>query len=243
MSDTPNQNEYIRYKCPNPECGGTVTVKRPATTGNYAVTCPNCGQKRNVKLKGLDSFAKPDNSQKPEITVDGPFWTKEDCSFTCPHCKTQSIQFKTEKPGLRRIACPGCKGPLSFDIENKPAPTRLLDDVTEEIQCYPGKLTLLKWKVLKKHFILREGRTVIGREDTAKPSDISIPNDKGMSRRSVAIDTAHTHKGYTFKFEVLNATNPVLLNGKPFNKGEVEYLRYGDIIVLGKTRFVFDRVE
>lgn len=62
-----------------------------------------------------------------------------------------------------------------------------------------------------------------------------------MSRRSIEILVQQSDKGYTFKLTVLNATNPVLHNNKPLMKGESVSLNFGDTILLGKTKFRFEK--
>lgn len=62
-----------------------------------------------------------------------------------------------------------------------------------------------------------------------------------MSRQSVEIDVDHHDKGYSFKLTVKNSTNPVLHNNKPLATGDSISLNFGDSIILGKTKFRFDK--
>ena len=79
------------------------------------------------------------------------------------------------------------------------------------------------------------------RFDSDQMSDISIKNDSSMSRRSIKIDVVQSPKGFIFKLTVLKATNPVLHNNVALSTGETVSLNFGDNIVLGKTRFRFDK--
>jgi hypothetical protein len=88
---------------------------------------------------------------------------------------------------------------------------------------------------------LSDGKNVVGRYDESKNSDIAIKNDSAMSRRSIEIDVMHSDKGYAFKLTVLSATNPVLHNNNPLMPGESISLNFGDSIILGKTKFRFDK--
>ncbi len=106
---------------------------------------------------------------------------------------------------------------------------------------FKGKLTLLRKGWVNKNYHLNEGKNVIGRHDESEMSDISIKNDSAMSRRSVEIEVRRTDKGYLFKLTVLKATNPVLHNNSPLMAGESVSLNFGDSIVIGKTKFRFDK--
>ena len=81
----------------------------------------------------------------------------------------------------------------------------------------------------------------MGRYDENEMPDIAVKNDSTVSRRSVRIDVTHESNGFIFKLTVLNATNPVLHNSNPLAKGEAVSLNFGDTIVLGKTKFRFEK--
>ncbi len=136
----------------------------------------------------------------------------------------------------KAFACPRCKGPLKAFVKQKTKP-----HASDSAQFIRGKLVLLRKYLLNKDFPLREGRNIIGREDASAPSDISIKGDKTMSRRSVQIDMNTTENGYTFKLTVIKAVNPVIHNGSVLMNGESVSLNFGDTIVMGTTKFRFDR--
>jgi hypothetical protein len=145
--------------------------------------------------------------------------------------------FVTDKPGHRTISCPACKGKCGLDVRKKTEPI----DLSEHIQTLNGKLILLRKGWLNKDYHLSTGKNVIGRYDESKNSDIAIKNDPTMSRRSIEIDVMLSEKGKSFKLTVLNATNPVLHNNNPLLPGESISLNFGDSIILGKTKFRFDK--
>lgn len=241
------ENVYMAFKCLNPECGKAIHLPRPEKTGVYAITCPHCGVKKALKLMGCDSLPTepapedkteaPDNSGKEPLEMNDYFVVGQQYSFKCPHCQEMQISFSTNKPGKRTVNCPHCRGPIKFEVCQKTEKIIL----TDTLQMYRGKLTLLRKGWLNKEFRLPAGKHVIGRYDEDEPSDISIKNDDSISRRSIVIDVEHTVKGYTFKLTVLKATNPVLHNDTPLLPGEAVSLNFGDSIVMGKTRFRFDK--
>lgn len=247
-------NSILAFKCLNPECGQQIKLNRPSKSGVYAVTCPHCHTKKQLRLKGLDAYEAaatdtsnsstqgpmpktPDYSSQPVEEMTEDFVVNESYTFKCPHCNKQEIGFKTDKPGHRTITCPYCKGKIGLDIRPKTATI----NVSEQLQLFRGKLILLRRGWLNKDYRLSEGKNVIGRHDESLMCDIAIKNDSSMSRRSVEIDVSKTDKGYTFKLTVLKATNPVLHNGNPLMAGESVSLNFGDTILMGKTKFRFDK--
>lgn len=248
------ENSILTFKCLNPDCQQQIRLNRPAKSGVYAVTCPHCHTKKRLRLKGLDAYEtpiadtgnsstqnpgpkNPDNSSKPVEEMAEDFVVNESYTFKCPHCNKQQIGFKTDKPGHRTISCPYCKGKIGLDI--RPKTTTIT--ISEQLQLYRGKLILLRRGWLNKDYRLSEGKNIIGRYDESSICDIAIKSDSSMSRRSVEIDVIKTDKGYTFKVTVLKATNPVLHNGNPLMAGESVSLNFGDTILMGKTKFRFDK--
>lgn len=241
-------NSFMAFKCLNPECGKIIKLRRPEKSGIYAVACPHCGIKKNLKLKGLDAEPTaqaprqtppplPDNSAKAPVVLTDDFLAGTPYKITCPHCQKQEISINIKDGGKKGMICPACRGKIAILVRE---PTKLIQ-VTEQLQLIKGKLIQLN-RLFHKTYHLPPGRkTVVGRFDESQMSDISIKNDSSMSRRSIEIDVAQTMKGYTFKLSVLNATNPVLINGHPLMPGESEYLNYGDLIILGKTKFRFEK--
>lgn len=122
------------------------------------------------------------------------------------------------------------------------------DDDEEEIK--PKKkhrlreriyLTHITWFGLRnQRFQLYEGTTTIGRYDEDDTSDIMIRGDETMSRKSVAIIIEEEDGIFDYKLKVLNATNKVKVNDQRVKEGSVVYLDFGDIIMLGNSKFKFD---
>lgn len=205
----------------------------------------NANQEKPEPPKQPDIQDKPeppkvvDNSAKPPIMLHDDFLVNELYTFKCPHCKEEEIGLKSTKVGHKKFPCPRCRGIIEADVRSKTEVVDLSGGVTASV--VKGKLVLLRRGWLNKDYPLAEGSHTVGRHDDAEMSDISIKNDPGMSRRSIRIDVGLTSQGYTFKLTVLKATNPVLHNGKPLMKGEAVSLNFGDSIVMGKTKFRFDK--
>lgn len=240
--------KLLIFKCLNPECGKVIKMYRPEKSGIYKVTCPYCKTEKKMRLTGLDQVgqeekaqtpAAPDNSQKPPVVLPDDFIVGETYEFTCPHCGKQRIGITPQKPGARQIPCPLCKGQIKLTVRNK------TDVVELELQpagdFVRGKLTLLRKGWFNKDYPLGEGSHTVGRYDDSDMAEIAVKNDPTMSRRSVVIDVRLTPAGYTFKLTVLRAANPVLHNGAPLLVGDSVSLNFGDTIVLGRTKFRFDK--
>lgn len=249
MSD----NTMLIFKCLNPDCGKPVKLHRPQKSGIYPVTCPHCKAQKKLKLKGLDSFQSensttppsrdsmertPDNSNKPVIALKEDFVCDEIYKFQCPHCGKQELGINSHKPGYKEFVCPLCKGKIATEVRAK---TNVIEADGDSIILTKGKLTLLRRGWLNKDYPLGLGSYTIGRFDSDLMSDISIKNDNSMSRRSIRIDVVQSPKGFLFKLTVMKATNPVLHNNVALTTGETVSLNFGDSIVLGKTRFRFDK--
>lgn len=87
---------------------------------------------------------------------------------------------------------------------------------------------------------LFEGTTTIGRYDEIDISDIMIRGDETMSRKSAAIIIEEEDGIYDYKLKVLNATNKVTVNNQRIKEGSETCLDFGDIIILGNSKFKFD---
>lgn len=65
-------------------------------------------------------------------------------------------------------------------------------------------------------------------------------NSYTMSRKSAAIIIEEEDGIYDYKLRVLNATNKVTVNNQRIKEGSETYLDFGDIIILGNSKFKFD---
>ncbi len=257
----PTDNNVLVFRCLNPECAKLIRVRRPAVSGIYPVVCPHCSTRKLLKLQGEETTVEssqpgeptPESSERPlagspppldfsaaaPIAMRDDFLTGQTYRFLCPHCGNQEIGFKSEQVGHKEFACPLCKGRITADVRGKtkvwnPAETGLL---------VRGRLVMLRKGWFNKKFHLGLGSYTVGRYDESEMSDFSVRNDSGISRRSVRIDVNQTAAGFTFKMTVVRATNPVLHNNSELSVGESVYLNFGDSIMMGRTRFRFERDE
>ena len=112
-----------------------------------------------------------------------------------------------------------------------------MSNTTSTAKLTAGELSWGSFFSRKRH-TLKEGATIVGREDPHSPSDIQF-DDPEMSRRSVCIEATPTAQGYIFHLTVLKATNPVLINNKPAPVGTPVQLSNGAVVKLGKTAITF----
>lgn len=245
-------NSILVFRCLNPACAQMIKLNRPARSGVYPVTCPYCKVQKKMNIKGLDAFSGdtgeggvnpqhnpgvPDNSAAPVKTLKDDFLVGELYKFMCPHCGKQELGINSPKPGKLEFSCQLCKGRIEAGVRAK---TKFLQE-EETCSLIKGKLVLLRKGWMNKDYPLGLGQNVVGRYDEEDMPDIAVKKDNTVSRRSVRITVEQTIKGYTFKLTVLKATNPVLHNNLPLSIGESISLNFGDTLILGKTKFRFEK--
>lgn len=236
----------MTYKVVCPHCNTFQIPLRSAKAGKGVITCPSCKGKALVTIKEApqsqggaanQNGQSNNNASKPPIDLGDDFYVNTAYTIKCPHCKDADIQIKQENAGPGLVICPKCKGRVQLSARK---PTETIAK-SELIQRFRGKLTLLRRGWLNKDYPLHDGKNTVGRYDEYEPSDISIKGDGGISRRSIEILVDHHDKGYSFKLTVKKATNPVLHNNKPLAVNDSISLNFGDSIIMGKTRFRFDK--
>jgi hypothetical protein len=237
-------DKILLITCPNEDCHKQFKMKAPAKAGTYKLECPFCHKQFAVRINesqlGIGASqqpSKPDFSAAAVKKYDGLAKVNEPLEFKCPHCQKQPIRYTPKEKGTKVFACPLCQGKIAVEAAGE----TFIVHLSNELQLYNGKLTLLRRVLSNKSFKLKVGSNIVGREDTDQPSDISIPSDNTISRRSIDIVVTKEDKGYSFKLKVLKATNPVLLNNRPLSADESVSLNFGDSITLGKTKFRFEK--
>ncbi len=218
----------LSYPCPH--CGKTVKVKAPAKSGAYKIACPHCNCKVNIKLPGRDELAARIAAGRQAKTPD-----VAPAPFPAPAAASPVRNNPAVPPEFATAGRPAAEQASA----QQPTKTAVVDLVKKGA----GKLERLG-KMFNDSFPLKTGLTTIGRYDSECMSDISIKGDSYMSRRSASIEVKYDNiQGFTYRLRVLAATNPVLLNGQNMNVGADAFLNFGDIIVLGNTRFRLDSVK
>lgn len=232
--------EKLVYKCP--ACKSQITVKRPLLTGVYKMVCPHCRFPHQLKLPGQDSVGTPQAPATPAAPA-----APQVPSFggTVPPVPAGAIPptpagaVPPPFGGGIRVAGPGIAAAAEAQAPSKTEPVTLK-------RMGKARLTQLGSRFsFNKSFDLPVGDVVIGRTDSAQPSDISITGDEFISRRSVKITVKYDElKGYSYCLRVLKSTNPVMLNDQPLDpKYDEPYLNLGDIIKLGRTSLRLDPVK
>lgn len=178
---------------------------------------------------------------------------------TCPDCHKQMRMKNPAVPGMYKLSCPFCGKDFPVKIVGKKEEKKVAEKPVEKPAAEPehrptkplvmksgghGCLVMKRGKLLSdRRYDLKEAVTTVGRSDSSLPSDISIDNDPTMSRRSVCITMEMRQEVPLYKLTVLNATNKVVCNGRGLDKGDSVYLSFGDVIVLGKTTFSFEKKQ
>ncbi len=237
------------YEVICPHCSKVKIPIRSEKAGQGVIKCPHCKGRTVLKIKnkpvdnapGDDNVPNvdgaPGNAAKPPVDLGDDFYIKQSYTVKCPHCGESEFTISPDAPGVGVAACPKCKGRVQFTAR-KPTETIVKSEL---IQRFRGKLILLRRGWMNKDYKLKEGRNLVGRYDESRVSDIAIKGDPSMSRQSVEIYVDHQDKGYSFKLTVKNAANPVLHNNKELAVGDSISLNFGDSLILGKTKFRFDK--
>ena len=208
-----------------------------------------------------------DNSaREPLYPVGATFKKGRKTEFYCPHCK-KHLDYTPKKSGNFAVSCPRCKGKIQVSVamsdEEKAAaqknppqqPPKKPAGEAKTVIMAPGgfdkRIGALYYKpsgLFKstQQYIVQPGmRYVIGREDFQAPSDISIADDRYISRRSVEIRCTVTERGNQYFLKVLKSTNPVYIyhgnGGVQLSQGEEVVLSFGTRIVMGRrTELTFE---
>mgnify|MGYP002626017055 CR=1 FL=1 len=232
-----NNKVIIEVTCPY--CKSKLMLRKNVEVATKRVTCPEngCGKELHIM------FDVTQNPQTYKIlnTPD----EKE------PDKKGKTVYKKNEDSGEKEDIGTQKKKTIYGKDRNKTPHNvynDLDDDDDEDVK--PKKrhrlreriyLTHITWFGLRNHrFQLYEGTTTIGRYDEDDTSDIMIRGDEAMSRRSVAIIIEEEDGVFDYKLKVLNATNKVKVNDQRVKEGAEVYLDFGDIIMLGNSKFKFD---
>ena len=227
----------IEVVCPH--CHSKLMMKKKPEVTSKIVQCPGngCGKELHVVFdvtKDPQTYEILDNSDATaKNKKDETVYKKQDSG-------EENVDIGAQK---KKTVYGKNKHNTSHNIYND-----LDDDDDEEVK--PKKrhrlreriyLTHITWFGLKnQRFQLYEGITTIGRYDEDDTSDIMIRGDNTMSRKSVAIIIEEEDGVFDYKLKVLNATNKVKVNDQRVKEGAEVYLDFGDIIMLGNSKFKFD---
>ncbi len=184
--------------------------------------------------------------------------------FVCqnPGCNKRLKATKRPDKKIIKGKCPSCGNPFEINTDELiPAPQAQAPQPaqTPKITTNPGipgtiigsgyksgtmleipASAVLKIKGCFKDFAM-EGyhEWIIGRDDDEVKSDINIPGDPSISRRSVKIEAIRDEKGPLYRLSVINAKNTVYVNDRPLGTGESVAIVFGTRIKMGRTQMEF----
>ena len=227
----------IEVVCPH--CHSKLMMKKKPEVTSKVVKCPGngCGKELHIVF---DVTKDPQTYQIIDEKIEGKKKKKGDTIYGKSASSEEEFDIGA---GKKKTVYGKDKHKTPHNVYND-----MDDDDEEEIK--PKKkhrlreriyLTHITWFGLRnQRFQLYEGTTTIGRYDEDDTSDIMIRGDETMSRRSVAIIIEEEDGIFDYKLKVLNATNKVKVNDQRVKEGSVVYLDFGDIIMLGNSKFKFD---
>lgn len=219
-----------------PHCHSKLMMKKKIEVSSKIVKCIGCGQDLHIIF---DVSKSPQTYQIIEESIEDNGKKKGDTIYKKNVDSADESNVNQKKKTIYWKKKHNTSHNAYNDIE---------DDEEEEIK--PKKrrrlreriyLTHITWFGLRnQRFQLYEGTTTIGRYDEDDTSDIMIRGDDTMSRKSVAIIIEEEDGVFEYKLKVLNATNKVKVNDRRVKEGTEVYLDFGDIIMLGNSKFKFD---
>ena len=217
-------------------CGSTIHMQKKKMQEQCKLVCPGCKHSLHILFNVTkdpqtysflsvtqESQKKDKDKEQKEPTED-----KE-----AQKAKKDKTVYKKDK-GKARSYDDEIPGEDEFEGKNHHKKKR--PKLRESLFLTRKKL----FGLVAERYQLSEGKTIIGRDDDDEPSDISLKGDDTISRRSISIDIVPDDYGFDYILKVLNAANPVRVNGKQIRVGEKKYLDLGDVITLGHTNLKFD---
>lgn len=235
-------SDILLLRCPAEACGKQFKMYRPTKGGIFKITCPHCSGSFKMRVPEPEvkevtpTSAVPDNSALKPVRLEGDFVVGDSYEILCPHCQSAKMRYTPQEAGVKGFRCPSCKGVVAVQVRDK---TKVID--VDDTGLVKGRLRQLATFGKGKTFPLPVGKKLmIGRSDKDNPSDISI-KDSYVSRRSLSIEVLQSEEGYSFRLSVLNARNPVTINGERLSVGDSVYLGFGDIIGLGQTKLTLEK--
>lgn len=220
----------VTFECAN--CHARKKLKKNPDMKSGIIVCPECGTKLRLEF---DVTASP---QTATAYIAANYnKSKKSMDEKCTHLGQPS---EAPRPKVGETSKPDKK---TVDIrqqgQQQPGsgygmpPQGMQNVFITRLGGFRGNTPMEKFKLL--------GNAItIGREDPSYRSDIMFNHDPEMSRRSVQISmVSDPYYGSMYVLKVLKSTNPVMVGNRPVVIGEEVAIRFGDIIVLGKTRLLF----
>lgn len=217
-------------------CGSTIHMQKKKMQEQCKLVCPGCKHPLHILFNitndpqtysflsiAQESHKKEDEAKQEESQIDSEAQKAKKDKTVYKKDKHKARSFDDEIPG---------EDEFEEDNHRKKKHPKLRESLF---------LTRKKlFGLIAERYKLSECKTIIGRDDDDEPSDISLTGDDTISRRSISIDIVPDDYGFDYILKVLNASNPVRVNGKQIRVGEKTYLDLGDVITIGHTNLKFD---
>jgi len=217
-------------------CGTVIQIQKKKNQPQCKLTCPACKKNLHVlfdltkdpQTYSFISVVQPKNEEQHSGETEEKSPKQEEKEQVN---KNKTVYKKNSNRAKHYDGIPG------EDEENEGHKSKKKTPRLRE----PLFLTRKKFLgLVAERYKLSEGTTIVGRDDEEEPSDISLSGDDTISRRSISISIVADEYGFDYIMKVLNAANPVRLNGKTLRVGEKVYLDLGDVITIGHTNLKFD---
>lgn len=167
---------------------------------------------------------------------------------TCPNCK--SLLSIKSVPGIgdKLLTCPVCrfKSRVSVYLQGEYAQGGVgADEEPTQVNFGPAldkNRQIGSLYVYGQEFALKMGRILVGRLASTSHADMQIPTDDHYMSRSHAYITVRERNGQIeHLLEPANPKNPIKLNDKILENGDVVVLSWGDKLRFGHTEIIFER--
>ena len=176
-------------------------------------------------------------------------------SVVCPNCRSR-LSIK-DVPGIqdKMLGCPICKYKAKVSLFQLGQAGQGGQGASDEATRLPGlapkpaRMDMGQLRILPTGQIceLKMGSQVLGRLAQSGTADLQIGcdtyKDPYMSRRHVQLDVVRTANGVEHHLVEIGSKNPILLNGKEIQRGDVIVLSFGDKLTLGKTELVLEETN
>lgn len=216
-------------------CGSTIHIQKKKLQEQCKLVCPGCKHPLHILFNITNNpqtysfISVAQQSQKIEETSKEERQIDEETQ----KAKKDKTIYRKDKHKARSYED---EIPGEEDVEESNHSKKRQPKLRESLFLTRNKL----FGLVAERYKLSEGKTIIGRDDYDEPSDISIKGDDTISRRSISIEVVADDYGFDYILKVLNASNPVRVNGKQIKQGEKTYLDLGDVITIGHTNLKFD---
>jgi hypothetical protein len=216
-------------------CGSTIHIQKKKLQEQCKLVCPGCKHPLHILFNitnNPQTYSFLSVAQQSQMIEETSKKERQIDEETQKAMKDKTI-YRKDKHKARSYE-DGIPG--EEDVEESNHNKKKQPKLRESLFLTRNKL----FGLVAERYKLSEGKTIIGRDDYDEPSDISIKDDDTISRRSISIEVVADDYGFDYILKVLNASNPVRVNGKQIKQGEKTYLDLGDVITIGHTNLKFD---